>query len=150
VDDWQGLKRPAIKITYNRAMATPAILKAPPLRKRKRVPMKTIRALARQIADRFDPEAIILFGSHAYGKPNAGSDVDLLVVMETPQGEELKKSLEIRDTFSELAFGLDLVVRSRKTIERRKKLGDWFLVDITEKGKTLYERSHRRMGGKSR
>jgi len=34
-----------------------------------------------------DPSKIILFGSHAYGKPTAWSDVDLLVVMETPKGE---------------------------------------------------------------
>jgi predicted nucleotidyltransferase len=37
----------------------------------------------RQIAAQFDPERIILFGSHAYGTPNADSDVDLLVVMPT-------------------------------------------------------------------
>ena len=111
--------------------------------------MKTIRAIAKHIAEKFNPEEIILFGSHAYGKPTAWSDVDLLVVMDTPKGEEFEKSLEIRKTIPELTFGLDVVVRSRKAIERRKKLGDWFLVDATEKGKTLYERSNRRMGRKS-
>ena len=130
-------------------MATPNVYQVLPLNKRKRIPMKTIRALARHIADKFDPEEIILFGSHAYGKPTAWSDVDLLVVMDTPKGEEFEKSLEIRKTIPELTFGLDVIVRSRKVIERRKKLGDWFLVDITEKGKTLYERSNQRMGRKS-
>ena len=42
--------------------------------------MKTIRAIAKYIVEKFDPEEIILFGSHAYGKPTAWSDVDLLVV----------------------------------------------------------------------
>ncbi len=130
-------------------MATPNVFQVPPLNKRKRIPMKTIRALANHIAKKFNPEEIILFGSHAYGKPTAWSDVDLLVVMDTPKGEEFEKSLEIRDTLPSLNFGLDVVVRSRKVIERRKKLGDWFLVDITEKGKTLYERSNQRMGRKS-
>jgi len=130
-------------------MATPNVFQVPPLNKRKRIPMKTIRALAKHIAKKYNPEEIILFGSHAYGKPTAWSDVDLLVVMDTPNGEEFEKSLEIRDSLPSLNFGLDVIVRSRKVIERRKKLGDWFLVDITEKGKTLYERSNRRMGRKS-
>jgi len=101
--------------------------------------MKTIRAIAKHIAEKFDPEEIILFGSHAYGKPTAWSDVDLLVVMETPKGE-LETSLEIRKSLPLMTFGLDIVVRSRKSIEKRKKLGDWFLREITQKGKVLYER----------
>ncbi|MBI2331963.1 MAG: nucleotidyltransferase domain-containing protein [Chloroflexi bacterium] len=122
-------------------MATQTVFQVPPLNKRKRIPMRTIRALAKHIAREFDPDQVILFGSHAYGKPTAWSDVDLLVVMETPKGEEFEKSLEIRESLSRVTFGLDIVVRSRKVIERRKKLGDWFLIDITEKGKVLYERS---------
>src|SRR5574341_119716 len=131
-------------------MAAPNIFQVPPINKRKRIPMKTIRAIARQIAEKFDPEEIILFGSHAYGTPTAWSDVDLLVVMDTPKGEEFEKSLEIRKSLPSLTFGLDVVVRSRKVIEKRKKLGDWFLVDVTEKGKVLYERSNRRMGDQGR
>ncbi len=59
--------------------------------------MKTIHALSRHIAENFDPEQIILFGSHAYGKPTAHSDVDLLVVMDTPKGE-METSIEIIDS----------------------------------------------------
>ena len=111
--------------------------------------MKTIRAIAKHIVEKFNPEQIILFGSHTYGKPSAWSDVDLLVVMDTPKGE-IETSIEIKKSLPLLTFGLDIVVRSRKVIERRKKLGDWFLVDVTEKGKVLYERSNRRVGNQSR
>ena len=112
--------------------------------------MRTIQAVAKHIAENFDPEQIILFGSHAYGKPTAWSDVDLLVVMDTPVGKEFEKSLDIRKSLPALTFGLDVVVRSRKDIERCKQLGDWFLVDATEKGKVLYERSHRRVDRQGR
>jgi len=131
-------------------MATPAAFRVPPVNKRKRIPMKAIRAIVDHIAEKFNPEQIILFGSHAYGKPTASSDVDLLVVMDTPEPDEFMKSLEIRKSLPLLAFGLDVVVRSRKVIEKRKKLGDWFLVDATEKGKVLYERSSRRVGNQGR
>jgi len=144
------LKTNIHEITYNLDMASPTAFQVPQLNKRKRIPMKTIRAIAEHIAEKFDPEEIILFGSHAYGKPTASSDVDLLVVMDIPKGDEFEKSLDIRRSLPPLTFGLDVVVRSRKVIEKRKKLGDWFLVDVTEKGKVLYERSNRRMGDQGR
>lgn len=39
-----------------------------------------------RILETFDPEAVYLFGSAARGKSRHGSDLDLLVVMELPQG----------------------------------------------------------------
>jgi ADP-heptose:LPS heptosyltransferase len=50
-------------------MATPTAFQVPPLDQRKRIPARVIRALAKHIAEKFDPEEIILFGSHAYGRP---------------------------------------------------------------------------------
>ena len=38
---------------------------------------------SRRIAERFDPEKIISFGSYAYGSPRPDSDIDLLVIMES-------------------------------------------------------------------
>jgi predicted nucleotidyltransferase len=43
--------------------------------------MRVIRQYTREVAERFRPDKIILFGSYAYGTPHADSDVDLLVVM---------------------------------------------------------------------
>ena len=42
------------------------------------MPKSVIGRFAREVAEQFQPEKIILFGSHAYGKPNADSDVDIL------------------------------------------------------------------------
>lgn len=108
--------------------------------------MKTIRSIAKHIAQRFDPEQIILFGSHAYGKPTAESDVDLLVVMDTP-GDEMEAILQFSPSLPILSFNVDVIVRSRRTLERRKRLGDWFLREVTQKGKVLYERTDQRIGG---
>jgi len=120
-------------------METPKVFQVPPLNRRKRIPMKTIRAVAKYIAQKFNPEQIILFGSHAYGKPTAWSDVDLLVVMDTPQGE-MDAILEVGKSLPDLEFSVDVIVRSRQVLKRRKKMGDWFLREITRKRKILYER----------
>lgn len=118
-------------------MAVTSPFSVPPLRQRKRIPMQTIRALAEHIARKFQPEQIILFGSHAYGEPQPWSDVDLLVVMDTPQGE-LETALDIRRSLSPILFSVEILVRSRAVLENRLALGDWFLREITTKGKVLY------------
>ena len=120
-------------------MATPAVFQVQPLNRRKRVPMKTIRALSKHIAKNFDPEQIILFGSHAYGKPTAWSDVDLLVVMDTPKGE-METIIEIIDSLPDVLFSVDILARSRSAIKRRQSIGDRFMNEIVKKGKVLYAR----------
>ena len=100
------------------------------------VPLAAIRRFARRIAERFQPEKIILFGSYAYGKPHEESDVDLLVIMRTRNA--IDQSIRIKTAFEPL-FLLDLIVRTPWQIERGLKDDDWFLREITEKGKVLYE-----------
>ena len=106
-------------------MVTQAIFQVPPLSKRTRIPIPTIRALANHILTQFNPEKIILFGSHAYGNPSAWSDVDFLVVMDTPNGE-LETAIEISNSFPELSFSVDIIVRSQRIIEKRKNLATGF------------------------
>ena len=52
---------------------------------------RLIRRFAREVAPRFQPEKISLFGSYAYGQPHADSDVDILVVM--PARNELDQAV---------------------------------------------------------
>ena len=120
-------------------MITQAAFQIPPIQERKRIPSRVIRAVVRHIVGRFSPEEIILFGSYAYGKPTPWSDVDLLVVMETPKGE-LETAMEIIESLPATLFSVDILARSQKTIDHRKALGDVFMKEITSKGKTLYAR----------
>ena len=99
------------------------------------IPLSAIRHFARQIAERFQPEKIILFGSYAYGTPHAESDVDLLVVM--PARNEIGKSVRITLAFDP-PFALDLIVRTPRHVERDMREGDSFLCEVMEKGKVLW------------
>jgi predicted nucleotidyltransferase len=103
------------------------------------VPMTVIRRFAREVAERFQPEKIILFGSHAYGEPHADSDVDILVVM--PARNEIAQAVRI-DRQIDAPFPLDLIVRKPKTLAWRLQEGDSFLQEILAKGKVLYEKNH--------
>src|SRR5689334_10818554 len=83
-----------------------------------------LRHFARQVAERFDPERIILFGSYAYGRPHADSDVDILVVM--PARNEIDKAVQIWQAIDP-PFALDLIVRTPHNLRWRLQEGDWFL-----------------------
>ncbi len=107
------------------------------------VSIAAIRELAQSIAREFKPDKIILFGSYAYGEPKPWSDVDLLVVMDTPQGEAAAMRA-VREALPRRSFSVDVLVRSQAEIDRRISLDDWFLEEITRKGQVLYEGTHRR------
>lgn len=92
------------------------------------------------IAERFQPEKIILFGSHANGVPTGDSDVDMLVIM-AHDGDAREKAFEIRSAFPR-PFPLDLIVRSEEELRARIAKNDYFLKEITEHGKVLYERGN--------
>jgi uncharacterized protein len=105
-----------------------------------RISMHAIRAVAQRIAERFQPEKIILFGSYAYGLPKPESDVDLLVIMDTPLRSRQQR-LEISRALSPRPFPLDIIVRTPRELAERIAMGDLFLREITARGKVLYERS---------
>jgi uncharacterized protein len=111
------------------------------------VPMAAIRRYARLVAEKFDPEKIILFGSYAYGEPHEWSDVDILVVMQARN--QIDQSIRITLKV-EAPFSLDLIVRTPKRLQRDWEDGDWFLREILAKGKVLYEKTDRSMGSQSR
>ena len=111
------------------------------------VPMSVIRKFARDVAARFQPEKIILFGSHAYGKPHADSDVDILVVM--PARNQIDQAFKIRVAV-EAPFPMDLIVRTPKNLAWRLDEGDSFHTEIVTKGKVLYEKDDSRMGPQGR
>lgn len=98
---------------------------------------KDIQATCDDIVREFSPLQVILFGSYAYGTPTEDSDVDLLVVMDIPESETRRHSVEIRQRIPR-RFPMDVLVRSPEEIAYRISHNDWFLREITEKGEVLY------------
>ena len=98
-----------------------------------------IHDFAREVADRFHPDRIVLFGSYAYGKPTKDSDIDLLVVMNH-EGRAVEQAAKIRSSLHS-SFPIDVLVRSPRKIRERLEMGDPFVKTIVEKGEVLYEAS---------
>ena len=98
---------------------------------------KEIKDIADQIAKEYKPEKIILFGSYAWGEPTKDSDIDLLVVKDSD-----KNSLEMNREVSRIIFGrgmaMDILVYTSKQLEKRRRMGDPFLMNILNSGQILY------------
>jgi len=103
------------------------------------ITQEQIQNLADDIVRNFNPEKIILFGSHAYGTPKDWSDADLLVVMQF-EGHPLEKMVDIVNTTSP-RIPVDLLIRTPDMIERRLQMKDLFMREILTKGKVLYDRA---------
>jgi predicted nucleotidyltransferase len=111
------------------------------------VPMRVIRRFALHVAERFHPTKIILFGSYAYGRPHADSDVDILVIM--PARNQLDQAVKI-ELACDPPFPLDIIVRTPHNLHWRLAEGESFLREIMAKGKVLYEKNHTGVGSQSR
>jgi uncharacterized protein len=101
------------------------------------VTMEEIQSYARQVAEEFHPERIILFGSYAIGAQTPDSDVDLQVILPFA-GKTWRMAAQIRQQVRP-SFPADILTRTPSQIKDRLKLGDCFIKEITEKGKVLYE-----------
>jgi predicted nucleotidyltransferase len=98
-----------------------------------------LQQVIRRIVQAFNPQRIIIFGSHAYGQPTPDSDVDLLIVMESNERPAARAS-RVSKLLRPRPFPMDIMVRTPEEIQQRLKIGDYFIREIMERGKVLYER----------
>lgn len=83
----------------------------------------------------------VLFGSYPHRNPTADSDVDVLVVL--PKSRCVRRDEDVRFRLKARAdFPVDLLVRGEAEMERRVKQQDLFMLDVTEKGRLMYEAVH--------
>ncbi len=102
--------------------------------------MNEIESLRDSIVRAFRPRRIVLFGSYAYGKPTEDSDLDLLVILPF-EGKPARKAIEIRSKLNP-KVPLELLVRTPEQVANRIADHDWFMREIMERGRVLYEADH--------
>lgn len=111
------------------------------------IPMRLIRKFARDVAEHFQPDKIVLFGSYAYGTPHNDSDVDILVIMPARNTTDMAVKIHLALM---PPFPIDIIVRTPAEMRWRMEERESFLVEIMEKGKVLYEKNDAGVDRKSR
>jgi predicted nucleotidyltransferase len=106
---------------------------------------ENITYIARKIAESFNPEKIILFGSYAWGIPEKDSDLDLFVIMESTE-RPIKRAASLRRVLKDRYVPMDILVRTPEELKHRIDIGDPFIKKILRDGQVIYARDSARVG----
>ncbi len=101
---------------------------------------KQIAIMVDRIVQQFQPERIILFGSHARGDGGPDSDVDLLVVMPV-EGSKREKRIEIRVALHDIHVPTDIIVTTPEAFAWRKEVVGTIERPADREGQVLYART---------
>jgi predicted nucleotidyltransferase len=99
-----------------------------------------LQEIVRRIVAGFDPEKIILFGSHARGDAGPDSDADLLVVMKV-SGSKRRAATRIDLSLLGVDLPVDVIVVTPEEIERYRDIVGTIIYPAVREGKVLYERA---------
>ena len=107
-----------------------------------RIPKTTrpqIDKIVRQVIDAYQPDKVILFGSYAYGQPDADSDLDLLITKKTSE-RFIDRWVSVRQIVSDAdsSIPFEPIVLTPKELKERLAIGDQFIEEIVTKGEVLY------------
>ncbi len=98
-----------------------------------------LQEIIRRLVPGYAPEKVILFGSYAYGQPSRDSDLDLLIIKDTPERFWNRlATVRALTAGTHRLIPLGPLVLTPVEIQQRLRLGDQFISEILEKGITLY------------
>ncbi|MBI5563226.1 MAG: nucleotidyltransferase domain-containing protein [Deltaproteobacteria bacterium] len=94
---------------------------------------------AKQLAEKFHPEKIILFGSQARGTAYDRSDVDLLIITAI-KGSRRRMMVEMDRAIQGVDAAFDIVILTADEFEEERRIPGTIGRYVSQEGKTLYER----------
>jgi len=114
----------------------------------KTVPEDLLEEITHRLVAEFQPEEILLFGSHAWGTPDKDSDVDLLVIVPHSDLKPPQRAARAYRSLRGLRVPTDVLVKTRAEVERYRHVRASLERQILTKGKLLYGRSETTVGAK--
>jgi len=101
--------------------------------------LSNVEAVLQRLIDAYDPERVILFGSHATGAAERESDIDLLIVKETDR-RPTDRRIEVERLLFDRRIPLDILVYTPQELRDLYAAGSPFVEDVIETGRVLYMR----------
>ena len=101
---------------------------------------QNITLMVERLTERFNPQEIILFGSHARGTAGPDSDVDLLVIMPV-SGSRRDMQVEMRVALFDIPVPKDIILVTPDEVERQRNVVGTIIRPALREGKVLYVRA---------
>lgn len=99
---------------------------------------RQLNQAVQRLVKEFKPNKIILFGSHAWGTPDASSDVDILIIVEAADAPPTRRATRAYRSLQGLKIPVEVIVSTQKEIERYRSVPASLTHKILEKGQVLY------------
>ena len=100
---------------------------------------KILNMMVKRLVKQFNPDQIILFGSHARGTARPDSDIDLLVVLPVT-GSKRAKQVEMRVALHDIRVPKDIIVATPDQVMRQRDIVGTLIRPALREGKVLYAR----------
>ncbi|MEA3338472.1 MAG: nucleotidyltransferase domain-containing protein [Chloroflexota bacterium] len=97
--------------------------------------------MARRIVEASRPQKIILFGSRARGEARPDSDIDMLVIAESPKPRH-QRAAPLYGAVSDILVAMDILVYTPGEVEEWSEAPQAFVTTAVREGQVLYE-NHR-------
>jgi uncharacterized protein len=97
-----------------------------------------ISEAASRLAAEFQPVQIWIFGSHAWGAPDMGSDLDLLVVVNDSKETPARRAQRAHRCLKGLGVAKDVLVKTRAEFDRLRTVAASLDAQIATKGRLIY------------
>ena len=94
-------------------------------------------AVARLVAE-FNPDAIYLFGSHAWGSPDDDSDVDFFIVVKESNEKPVRRAQRAHCSLIGMDFPKDVLVRTRMEVDENRFIPSSITSKILKQGRRIY------------
>ena len=119
----------------------------------KTISREGIDEMTRRLVAEFQPEQVILFGSHTWGTPDDDSDVDLMVIVSNSDQSAHQRMVRALHCLSAIEGPKDVLVKTRAEFDFYRDVRASLEYKIVNEGKVLYERSeasiHKELAGQS-
>ncbi len=94
--------------------------------------------ITRRLVEEYQPEQIILFGSHAWGTPDEDSDLDFLVIVSDSDESPIERASRAYGCLEGLNVPKDILVKTRAEVDKYRHVYASLECEILERGKVLY------------
>lgn len=94
--------------------------------------------VTRRLVQAYDPVAIYLFGSQAWGTPTKDSDIDLALVVEHASVKRIERVREARAILQDIDVAKDIIVYTKDEFDKAIQHPSALAKKILNEGRLLY------------
>ncbi|MBI1987600.1 MAG: HEPN domain-containing protein [Nitrospinae bacterium] len=101
--------------------------------------LKTVKDVTERLIEYYNPDRIILYGSHGTKKSRRDSDVDLFIIKDTDK-QPIERRIEVEKLLSDRSLPLDILVYTPQEVRLLFSMGCPLVEEVMENGRLLYMR----------